>query len=383
MPITSLKPVLKYAQEHKIAHGAFNVNMIMQAQAIVEAHEIMSSCAIIQCADPANAFMGGNADFMHGSIEDKRLGAQRIGKAVNDIANRSFIPVVLHLDHGKSFEPCKIAIESGFSSVMIDGSSLPFEQNVELTREVVKFAHSTGVSVEGELGVLAGVEDDVFSQNSSYTNPMKVVEFVQKTGCDALAISYGTKHGATKGANVKLRSEICIASMENLKHENLECALVSHGSSFVPQYIVEELNSLGGNINGSGGVPVMELQRVIPAGITKINMDTDIRLATTRNFRRWFTKNPSLLEDKKLNEIWTLMQDKPEQFDPRYYLVPLLNQLVCGESIEQPWFDEFRNNISNGVKEIVFNAISSFNSIGDYNKIEYLSLEQLAENYKK
>ncbi len=162
-------------------------------------------------------------------------------------------------------ESVKAAIAGGYTSVMIDGSSLPFDENKELTREVVKYAHARGVSVEGELGVLAGVEDHVFAASSTYTNPLSAVEFVRDTGVDALAISYGTMHGASKGKNVKLRREIPIAIRECLAHEDLDCALVSHGSSTVPQYIVREINELGGQIGEAHGIPVAELLEAIPA----------------------------------------------------------------------------------------------------------------------
>ncbi|MEG2002172.1 MAG: class II fructose-bisphosphate aldolase [Clostridia bacterium] len=383
MPITSLKPIMDYAKKAKIAHGAFNVNLVTQAQAVIDAHTILNSAAVLQGADAANAFMGGNADFTKGTIDDKRIGSKRIADAVRKMANETHIPVVLHLDHGKNYESCKVAIDSGYSSVMIDGSSLPLKDNIEVTREVVKYAHERGVSVEGELGVLAGVEDDVFSENSTYTNPMTVVEFVKSTGADALAISYGTKHGAVKGDNVKLRSEIVIASMENLKHENLDACLVSHGSSLVPKYIVDEINALGGKINGSGGVPMSELQRVIPSGITKINMDTDIRLAVTRNLRRWLIANPKMQQEKGLKDVWELMTKSPEQFDPRFYLVPIMNPLIKGKKIDESWFDEFIKWVNYGVMEIVTSAISQFGAVGDASKIEFKTLEQLSEEYKR
>ena len=150
---------------------------------------------------------------------------------------------------------------------MIDGSSLPFDENVELTREVVKYAHERGVSVEGELGVLAGVEDHVFSTTSTYTNPLKAIEFFKKTGVDALAISYGTMHGASKGKNVKLRKEIAIAIKECMMHEGIFGVLVSHGSSTVPKYIVDEINALGGNIQNAYGISIDELKAAIPSGI--------------------------------------------------------------------------------------------------------------------
>jgi fructose-bisphosphate aldolase class II len=190
----------------------------------------------------------------------------------------------LHLDHGKDFDSVKAAIDGGYTSVMIDGSSLPFDENVELTREVVKYAHERGVSVEGELGVLAGVEDHVFSDESTYTNPMKAIEFFKKTEVDCLAISYGTMHGAVKGKNVKLRQEIVIAIKECLRHEKIFGVLVSHGSSTVPQYIVDEINALGGDIKNADGISINEIKHAIACGIGKINVDTDLRLAVTRNY---------------------------------------------------------------------------------------------------
>lgn len=383
MALISLKPVMDYARENKIAHGAFNVNMPSHAKAVIEAHTIMDSAAVLQGAELANAFMGGRADFMNGTLEDKKIGAKRIADAVKEYAKETHIPVVLHLDHGRDFESCKAVIDAGYSSVMIDGSSKSFDENVELTREVVKYAHERGVSVEGELGVLAGVEDDVFSENSTYTNPMKVCEFVKKTKVDALAISYGTKHGAVKGKNVKLRSEIVVASVENLKHENLDCAIVSHGSSMVPKYIVDEINELGGNIAGTGGVPMSELQKVIPCGISKINIDTDLRLAITRNLRRMFLNNISLQNANRLGEVWKLMCEKPEAFDPRYYLVPIMDELVKGKRINEPWFDEFMKQSNRGVTEAVMTAITGFGAVGDAGKIKQVSLDEMAEYYKK
>ncbi|MEA4825988.1 MAG: class II fructose-bisphosphate aldolase, partial [Clostridium sp.] len=202
MPLVPLRPLLEAANKYRYAYGAFNVNAVAQAKAIIEVHELFRSAAILQGADLANGFMGGRADFKNATLEDKKIGAKRIAEAVSEFSEKSPIPVVLHLDHGRDFESVKAAIDNGYTSVMIDGSSLDFDDNVELTREVVKYAHTRGVSVEGELGVLAGVEDDVFSETSTYTNPMKVCEFFRKTKVDCLAISYGTKHGTVKGENV-------------------------------------------------------------------------------------------------------------------------------------------------------------------------------------
>jgi fructose-bisphosphate aldolase class II len=244
MPIVPMRPLLETAVQNGYAQGAFNVNSVAQAEAVIEVHKMFRSAVIIQGADLANAFMGGRSDFKNGTVEDKKLGAKRIANAVYKYAEHANVPVVLHLDHGRDLDSVKAAIDNGYTSVMIDGSSLPYNDNVELTREVVKYAHPLGVTVEGELGVLAGIEDHVFSENSTYTDPMLACDFIKKTGVDCLAISYGTKHGAVKGKNVKLRREIAIATSENLRHAGILPLLVSHGSSTVPQYIVEKINKL-------------------------------------------------------------------------------------------------------------------------------------------
>ena len=240
MPLVPLRPLMEAAEAHSYAQGAFNVNAVAQAKAVIEMHETFRSPAILQGADLANAFMGGRTDFTNGTLEDKKKGARNIANAVKKYGENSPIPIVLHLDHGKDFDSCVAAIEGGYTSVMIDGSSLPLEQNIELTREVVKYAHARGVSVEGELGVLGGQEDHVFAATSTYTNPLDAVKFIQQTGVDALAISYGTQHGANKGKDAKLRREIPIAIKECINRLGIFCALVSHGSSTVPQYIVKE-----------------------------------------------------------------------------------------------------------------------------------------------
>ena len=245
MPLVPLRAILEATDRYQYAQGAFNVNAVAQAKAAIEVHEMFRSAAILQGADLANGFMGGRIDFMNATLEDKKAGAKNIAAAVKRYGESSPIPIALHLDHGRDIDSCKAAIAGGYTSVMIDGSSLPFEQNIEVTREVVKYAHERGVTVEGELGVLAGVEDHVFSASSTYTNPLDAVEFFKKTGVDCLAISYGTMHGASKGKDVKLRREIAIAVKECMMHEGILGVLVSHGSSTVPQYIVDEINDVG------------------------------------------------------------------------------------------------------------------------------------------
>ena len=264
---------------------------------------------------------------------------------------------------------------------MIDGSSLPFEENKELTREVVKYAHARGVSVEGELGVLAGVEDHVFAASSTYTNPLSAVEFVRDTGVDALAISYGTMHGASKGKNVKLRREIPIAIRECLAHEELDCALVSHGSSTVPQYIVREINELGGQIGEAHGIPVAELLEAIPAGINKINVDTDIRLAVTRNMRELFEREPELKESS-LAGVWQLLDEKREQFDPRAFLPPVYDLVMYGTVADEAQ-EKLVAAIEAGVKEAVGTLIVQFGSYGKAPLVKIATLDEMAERYAK
>ncbi|MEG0014434.1 MAG: ketose-bisphosphate aldolase [Cellulosilyticaceae bacterium] len=382
MPLVPLKPLLETSQKYGFAHGAFNVNAVHQAKAVIEIHEMFRSAAILQGADLANGFMGGNTDFLNATLEDKKIGAKKIAEAVRKYGENSPIPIVLHLDHGKDFDSVKAAIDSGYTSVMIDGSHLEFDQNVELTREVVKYAHERGVSVEGELGVLAGIEDNVFSEKSTYTNPMKVVEFFRKTGVDCLAISYGTMHGAVKGKDVKLRKEIAIASMENLRHEGIFGALVSHGSSTVPQYIVEEINAMGGDIRNAHGISINELKSVIPCGISKINVDTDIRLAVTRNMKEYFYNYPDKRQSEYVGAIYDILEAKKNQFDPRVFLPPIMDTVMNGTIAHQDVAD-IVSCVERGVKEVVGSLIVQFGSVGYAPKVEMVTLDQMAERYKR
>ena len=382
MPLVPLRPVLEAAEKYNYAQGAFNVNAVCQAKAVIEVHEMFRSPAILQGADLANAFMGGRTDFANGTLEDKKKGARNIANAVKKYAENSPIPVVLHLDHGKNFESCVAAIEGGYTSVMIDGSSLPFDENVELTREVVKYAHARGVSVEGELGILAGVEDHVFAANSTYTNPLSAVEFLKKTGADALAISYGTMHGASKGKNAKLRKEIPTAIRECLAHEGISAFLVSHGSSTVPQYIVNEINGLGGDIQNAYGISKDELKAAIPCGIRKINVDTDIRLAVTRNLRELFRDHPELKDDATVGGIWKLLDEKRAAFDPRVFLPPIMDTVMYGTG-EGKSLEMTTDAIERGVKEAVGSLIVEFGSLGRMPLVEQVTLEDMIQRYRE
>ena len=379
MPLIPLRPLLETVDKYHYAQGAFNVNAVAQA---IEVHEMFRSAAILQGADLANGFMGGRTDFQNATLEDKKIGAKNIANAVKKYAEDSPIPVVLHLDHGKNFDSCKAAIEGGYTSVMIDGSSLPFDENVELTREVVKYADERGVSVEGELGVLAGVEDHVFSATSTYTNPLKAVEFFKKTGVDALAISYGTMHGASKGKNVKLRKEIVIAIKECMMHEGIFGVLVSHGSSTVPKYIVDEINALGGNIQNAHGISVDELKAAIPCGIGKINVDTDIRLAVTRNMKEFFHNYPEKRNSPSIGGVYKLLEEKKDQFDPRAFLPPIMDTVMYG-NIPDEDVAALVAVIEKGVKEAIGTLIVQFGSFGKAPLVEQASLDEMAERYKK
>ena len=383
MPIIPMKPLLESAVRKNYAYGAFNVNTVAQAQAIIEVHSMFRSAAIIQGADLANAFMGGCSDFMKGTVEDKRKGAKRIADAVYALAKDADIPVALHLDHGKDYESIKAAIDGGYTSVMIDGSALPYDKNVELTREIVKYAHPLGVTVEGELGVLAGVEDDTIAETSTYTDPCLARDFVEKTGVDCLAISYGTQHGATKGENVKLRKEIAIATTEALRFAKSDAVLVSHGSSTVPQYIVRRINELGGALKDANGIPLEEIKSVIPHGVRKINVDTDIRLAVTRNLREYFEKNKSKRDSASIGPVWELLVSNPDKFDPRVFLPPVMDQMIIMDNITDADVAELNELIKSGVKEVVGALIIHFGSNGYAGDVEIKNLQHMAEIYKK
>jgi len=382
MPIIPLRPLLEATVKYGFAQGAFNVNAVAQAKAAIEVHEMFRSPAILQGADLANGFMGGRKDFLNATLEDKKIGAKNIANAVKKYGEQSRVPIVLHLDHGRDYDSCKVAIDNGYTSVMIDGSSLSFEKNIELTREVVKYAHERGVSVEGELGVLAGVEDHVFASNSTYTNPYKVVEFFKKTGVDCLAISYGTMHGAVKGKNVKLRKEIAIAARECLMHENIFGVLVSHGSSTVPQYIVNEINDMGGDIQNAHGISIEELKAAIPCGIGKINVDTDIRLAVTRNMKELFRDYPKLRTSNSIGEIYKLLEEKKSQYDPRVFLTPIMDTVMTG-IIPDDDVAAIVDSVERGLKEVVGALIVGFGSVGKMPLVECVTLDEMAEKYKK
>ena len=281
--------MFKKAYAGGYAIGAFNVNNMEIVQGITEACSEQKSPVILQVSKGARAY--ANHTYLVKLVEAA-------------IIENPDLPIALHLDHGPDFETCKACIDGGFTSVMIDGSSLSFEENIALSKKVVEYAHDHGVVVEAELGTLAGIEDDVkvSAADSSYTRPEDVQEFVERTGCDSLAIAIGTSHGAYKfkpGTDPKLRFDI----LEEVSQRLPGFPIVLHGSSSVPQEFVNIVNKYGGNMPGAIGVPEEQLRKAASMAVCKINIDSDIRLAMTATIRQY-------------------MAEHPDHFDPRQYLKP-------------------------------------------------------------
>ena len=289
MGLTTTTEMFKKAYEGKYAIGAFNVNNMEIVQGIMEAAVETNSPVILQVSKGARNY--ANPIYLKKLVEAAIEDAKVKGKEID---------VVLHLDHGDSFELCKDCIDSGFTSVMIDGSKYDFEENVELTKKVVEYAHPRGVVVEAELGKLAGIEDEVNvkDEDANFTSPDEAVEFVKRTGCDSLAIAIGTSHGAYKfKGEPRLRFDI----LEEITNRMPGYPLVLHGASSVPQEFVEMCNKYGGKIPGAKGVTEELLRKAATYGVCKINIDSDIRLAMTASIRECFVNSP-------------------EVFDPRTYL---------------------------------------------------------------
>lgn len=288
MSIVTSQEMFAKAYAGGYAIGAFNVNNMEIIQGITEAAKECNAPVILQVSSGARKY--ANRTYLV--------------KLVEAAVIETGLPICLHLDHGDSFELCKACVDDGFSSVMIDASSKPFEENVALTRQVVEYAHAHGAVVEAELGTLAGIEDDVKvkAEDSSYTRPEDVQEFVERTGCDSLAIAIGTSHGAYKfkpGTKPQLRFDI----LEEVSERLPGFPIVLHGSSSVPQEYVQMINEFGGDMPGAIGVPEDQLRQAASMAVCKINIDSDIRLAMTGNIRKYFAEHP-------------------DHFDPRQYLKP-------------------------------------------------------------
>jgi fructose-bisphosphate aldolase class II len=299
--LVNSREMFKKAVTGGYAIPAYNFNNMEQMQAIIMACVETKSPVILQVSKGARDY--ANINILRNMARGATEYAHELG---------CDIPVVLHLDHGDSFETAKDCIDNGFSSVMIDGSSLPYEENVALTKKVVEYAHKFDVTVEGELGVLAGIEDDVVAEESTYTQPEEVIDFVSKTGVDSLAISIGTSHGANK-----FKPEQCTKNAEGVLIppplrfdilEEIEKALpgfpiVLHGSSSVPHKFVKMINENGGTLKDNVGIPEEQLRKATKSAVCKINIDSDGRLAMTATIRR-------------------VLAEKPGEFDPRKYLGP-------------------------------------------------------------
>ncbi len=304
--LVNSKELFKSAVKGGYAIPAFNFNNLEQLQAIIGACVETKSPVILQVSSGARKYANQTLlkHLAKGAVDyAKELGYE--------------IPIVLHLDHGDTFELCKSCVESGFSSVMIDGSHHPYEKNVELTKQVVEYAHKYDVSVEGELGVLAGIEDEVSSEVSHYTKPEEVEDFVKKTGVDSLAISIGTSHGANKFTPAQCtRNEDGILIPPPLRFDILEeiekripgFPIVLHGASSVPVNLVKIINSNGGKLKDAVGIPEDQLRRAAASAVCKVNIDSDGRLAMTAAIRKVFN-------------------DSPAEFDPRKYLGPARDSL--------------------------------------------------------
>ena len=286
MPLVTSTEMFKKAYEGKYAVGAFNVNNMEIIQGIIEAAKVEQAPLILQVSAGARKY----ASHIY------------LMKLVEAAVEDSGLPICLHLDHGEDFEICKACVDGGFTSVMIDGSKHSFEENIELTKRVVDYAHNKGVVVEAELGKLAGVEDavKVAAADATYTDPDQAVEFVERTGVDSLAIAIGTSHGAYK---FKGKPELDFARLEKISNLLPNFPLVLHGASTVIPSFVEECNKYGGQLDGAQGVPEDMLLKAGTFGVCKINIDTDLRLAMTASVRKHLAEHPS-------------------DFDPRQYLKP-------------------------------------------------------------
>lgn len=305
--LVNTREMFAKAMEGKYAIPAFNFNNLEQMQAIIQACVETKSPVILQVSSGARKYANQTLlrYLAQGAVEyAKELGCEKP-------------QICLHLDHGDTFELCKSCIDMGFSSVMIDGSHLPYEENIKLTKQVVEYAHQHDVTVEGELGVLAGVEDDVVAESHTYTRPEEVIDFVTRTGVDSLAISIGTSHGANKFTPEQctrneqgqlipppLRFDI----LEEIERKIPGFPIVLHGSSSVPQDKVETINKYGGQLKDAIGIPEDQLRRAAASAVCKINIDSDGRLAMTAAVRKVF-------------------HDSPAEFDPRKYLGPARDSL--------------------------------------------------------
>ena len=279
MAVVTMKEILEDADKRGYGVGAFNINNLEFLKAIVQAGEEEKSPLIIAVSEGAM----------------KYAGVEYLSEIVKIAAKNASIPIALHLDHGKHFEKIMATLRNGFTSVMIDASDKPYEENVKLTSEIVKIAHAMGVTVEAELGRLLGKEDEVQSDVAIYTDPQDAKRFVEETGVDALAVAVGTSHGAYK---FKGEAKLDIERIKKIK-ELVSIPLVLHGASGVPAHITKGLKEVGVDLKSAKGVPEEEIKKAIGAGIRKINIDTDLRLSFLLGVRRYMAENPTTFDPRK------------------------------------------------------------------------------------
>ncbi len=344
MALVSMRQLLDHAAEHEYGIPAFNVNNLEQVQAIMQAADKTNSPVIMQASAGARKYAG--EPFLKRLIEAA-------------VAAYPHIPVVMHQDHGQSPDVCRSAIELGFTSVMMDGSLeadgktvAEYEYNVAVTKEVVQMAHKLGVSVEGELGCLGSLEtmqgdkedghgfEGTLTMDQLLTDPEQAVDFVQRTQLDALAIAIGTSHGAYKFTRKPTGDILSIQRVKEIHARLPNTHLVMHGSSSVPQELLEEIREFGGSFKETYGVPVEEIQEAIKHGVRKVNIDTDIRLAMTAAIRRF-------------------MHENPDKFDPREYLKPAREAAM----------------------QICIDRYEAFGTAGNASKIKPVPLDQMAQKY--
>lgn len=377
--LLSMVPILKAAEQSALdgkpaAVGAFNVNFYNQARGILEGLRRADAPGIIQASRGANKFQGG-PDKIQGMVL----------QAMEDAGHS--LPVALHLDHGNE-EQAPICVDEGFSSVMIDASALGLEDNIALTRKICDYAHPNGVSVEGEFGKLAGVEEDVIHETTTYADPYLVPFFFNESGADALAVAYGTSHGPNKGSSgglEKLAVWVVEKSYKGMAAygQNETHFLVSHGSSTVPQDIVEEINRYGGDVKGAAGIPMHKIQEAVRAGIRKINIDTDLRLGITATFRKYFNDNPGVEDTSNdvLKPIKDALDGKLEAIDPRDYLkvidISLLRTDPKGTALE-----EVMALVQERIAAHVEKLVHEFGCAGLAAKVEKISLADQSKAYR-
>jgi fructose-bisphosphate aldolase class II len=369
-----LRAAEQSAQDGKpAAIGAFNVNFYNQARGILEGLRRADAPGIIQASRGANKFQGG-PDKVQGMVL----------QAMEDSGHS--LPVALHLDHGDE-EQAPVCVDKGFSSVMIDASVLDLNDNIALTRRICDYAHPKGVSVEGEVGKLAGVEEDVIHATTTYADPYLVPYFFNESGADALAVAYGTSHGPNKGSKGGLENlavwvveksyKGMVAYGQNEKH-----FLVSHGSSTVPKELVDEINRYGGSVKGAAGIPMHKIQEAVRAGIRKINIDTDLRLGITATFRKYFNDNPGVESTSRdvLKPIKDALDGKLEAIDPRDYLkvidASLLRTDPKGTALE-----EVMALVQDRIAAHVEKLVHEFGCAGLAGKVKRISLSKQAKSY--